>query len=150
MVLNNFSAKAYLHCQSFTLGAPCPRTPKNSFLVFGEPRSPPLPPPSPRLPPEIRDFCLPLLGKGDRAGVPQRELVSVGGSRDAVDEANRDNVSNPGRNGGRAMLAPASLPARRPICDGGEQGVWGWRGVSRAVRGGNPQRTSRSDTFEVK
>ncbi len=27
-------------------------------------------------------------------------------------------------------------PARRPICDGGEQGVWGWRGVSRAVRGG--------------
>jgi hypothetical protein len=31
---------------------------------------------------------LPLLGKGDRAGVPRREFVSGGGSRVAVDEAN--------------------------------------------------------------
>ena len=47
----------------------------------------------------------------------------------------------------RNMKMYIELP-RRPIYDGGEQGVWGWRGVCRAVRGGRPPRLSaQADSF---
>ena len=45
----------------------------------------------------------------------------------------------------RNMKMYIELP-RRPIYDGGEQGVWGWRGVSQAVRGGRPPKFRRSAT----
>ena len=49
----------------------------------------------------------------------------------------------------RTRLVGAGVPRReqRWGFPGGEQGVWGWRGFSRAVRGGRPPNSSRSDSF---
>ena len=134
---------------------PSPGTPENSFLVFGEPLRPP---PNPRLPPNFGAFLSGFAKR--RAGACSRRFF--GWVRYAIPVRLIHRFPRTPKNSylvfGKPRHGPHSpkgegfqfRPARRPICDGGEQGVWGWRGVSRAVRGGNPQRTSRSDTFEVK
>ena len=76
----------------------------------GEPRSAPKPPP----PPEI-------IGAFDDRRDAHSDATPHGAECDVPLWRN--------------MKMYIELP-RRPIYDGGEQGAWGWRGVSRAVRGG--------------